>query len=87
MRQHKTLEEMYAFRKARKIWKEAQAIEMQEENKRIMAYCDERDRKLANQEDQRKNLQEKFDCIKSQMVEKLTQEQVFNSVTVSLYIL
>jgi Trichohyalin-plectin-homology domain len=66
---------MHNFQKARKIWKDNQAIEMAEENRRIQAYCDERDRKQVGDDVGRKKAQQAFDTVKNRMVDKLNKDQ------------
>lgn len=69
----RTLKEMEAFKLAKKEMERIQQIEVDEENVRIKKYCEERDRKIIEDEKRCRELEQRRDCLNDKMVKELTE--------------
>lgn len=66
-----TKKEMEEFKEIKKVWQKQQEIELNEENQRIQEYCRERDQKIQQEENRRKELAKSKMDLNEKMVAEL----------------
>jgi len=69
----RTLREMEAFKLAKKEMERIRQMEVDEENVRIKNYCEERDKKIMEEESRCRELEKRRDCLNEKMVKELTE--------------
>lgn len=68
--------DMEAFRVAKAEMERLRSIDIEEENKRIFKYCQERDRKIQEEEMRRRELEQHREALNGAMVKELTELNV-----------
>lgn len=76
LRKERTKQEMEDFQRQKRIWKEKQKIEIEEENQRIVEYCLEIEKKRKEAEKEKQRQAEERGKLNEKMVLDLTQIMV-----------